>query len=111
MLIVVTTLVIAALVGPLRTRLQQGVDRRFYRRKYDAGRTVAAFGVGLRNQDDLEGIGDQLLTAVDHTLQPSHVSLWLRPARNERVVGGTVLPQALTTDTKFDINAAGRLRT
>ena len=78
-LIVVTTLTIAALVNPLRMRLQRTVDRRFYRSKYDAARILAAFGASLRNQTDLDQLGGDLLLAVEETLHPAHTSLWLRP--------------------------------
>jgi hypothetical protein len=91
--IVASTLLVVAVSTPLRHRVRAAIDRRFYRRKVDAERTLAAFGATLGQEVDLERLRARLLAVVQETLQPEHAALWLRAAPPQRGTAGTASAQ------------------
>ena len=84
LVLVASTLLIAALFQPLRRGIQRVIDRRFYRRKYDTARTLTAFSAALRSEVDLDQLRKQLVTVVQEMMQPAHITLWLRPTTPNR---------------------------
>jgi hypothetical protein len=87
--IVVSTLAIAALFNPLRRRIQTQIDKRFYRQKYDAAKVLAAFGVTVRDETDLDALTNELLRVVDTAMQPEFVGLWLRDTETHSISDST----------------------
>lgn len=92
LVIVISTLAIAALFQPLRVRIQRGIDRRFFRRRYDAAKTLAAFTATLRNEVDLDQVTRQLVQVAERTMEPSSIWLWLTPYRVSLAKGGAAAP-------------------
>jgi hypothetical protein len=102
-----STLAVAALFQPLRRRVQTAVDRRFNRRRYNAGKTVEAFSGRLREHIDLDALSTELLAVVDQTMQPTRASVWLRPAANQLGPLTAVAARAAPAATGLKANQPG----
>jgi hypothetical protein len=98
LVVAAATLTVAAVFQPARRRIQRLVDRRFNRRRYDAGQTIATFSTRLREQVDLDTLTGELLAVVDRTMQPTRASLWLRPQRSPNVATGAAAGGSATVE-------------